>query len=39
MTAGRHELTWDASRVREGVYFCRVSTAQGRTAVKLVVAR
>jgi hypothetical protein len=39
MTAGRHALVWDASRVREGVYFCRVSTPTGRAVTKLVVAR
>jgi hypothetical protein len=37
--AGRHSLGWDASRAREGVYFCRVSEAQGKATVKLVVAR
>jgi hypothetical protein len=39
LTAGRHELHWDATAMREGVYFCRVSSAAGKAVTKLVVAR
>ncbi len=39
LAAGRYALAWDASRVREGVYFCRVSSAAGKAVTKLVVAR
>ena len=39
LAPGRHELHWDATQTREGVYFCRVNSAAGRAVTKLVVAR
>jgi hypothetical protein len=39
LTTGRHELHWDATQMREGVYFCRVNSAAGKAVTKFVVAR
>lgn len=39
LTAGHHTLTWDASNVRSGVYFIRLSAGEFRDHRKVVLVR
>jgi hypothetical protein len=37
--AGEHRLTWDATGVEPGVYFCRLTAGDGTSTTRLTVVR